>query len=831
MAFGAAGQMPPATQEAAPSPAGQTGERKLGMFAVCSFVIANMIGTGVFTSLGFQLVALSNQWVILSLWLLGGLLAFFGALIYAELGSIMPRSGGEYNFLSRIFHPSIGFVAGWISITIGFSAPVAATCMALGTYTATVFPNLPPEYTAIATLLCTTLVHSFSVNLGGKWQTVITAIKALLIMLFIIAGFTLAPAPQTLAATMDWSALSSPPYAISLVWVMFAYSGWNAATYIIGDIATPQKILVPALLISTAGVTLLYILLNAVFLYATPEHLLAGQIEIGNIAAVSLFGAQGGRIMSGVIAVLLISSVSSMVYVGPRVTQTMGEDISLLRPLARTTSKLVPLNALWMQCMLSLLLIVTASFDQIINFSGFVLNLCTLVVAIGLLVSRFRHPHLERPFRAWGYPLTPLAFIAVMAWILVYLMIEKPVESLYGAGMIALGFVVYFASPTMKKTARVLPVALLMLCAHAHATQAEPVPHASLHANELNQTARFVAGMQNPADTLFAKARATSAWQSYASESDAVWATYYKKKQPLLNWARDEVHPVSRGVTSLFYPFSGPDFLYANMLFPDAQVIYAIGLEKLGTVPRFDDETAIDAYVEGYKTSINEVLTSSYYRTQRMKTYLHNESVDGVIPVFMLFMARSGMHLSAINRVTLDADGAVVPVPAEQTAKPKNLGVEFIYYAENDPTERRLVYFSINLQDDVLARNAPVTAFLHTLRTKAAFTKSASYLMHHALFTTVREAILGNCDIVVSDDSGIPFSMYTPDVWNVQLYGSYKGCIPDFKHIFETDLAAAYNDPARSIKPLPFRIGYSYPSNMRIAVRANSYHTPLNSAL
>lgn len=425
--------------------------KKLGVIAVASFVIANMIGTGVFTSLGFQLFDIHNLWVVLSLWLLGGILAFCGALVYAELGSIMPRSGGEYNFLSRIFNPAIGFAAGWVSITIGFAAPVAATCMALGKYMQGAYDGVSPEAVAISALLFITLIHSFSISLGGKWQTVITIIKVLLILVFIGAGFLFTDNPQTFDSAFDWSTLVSSPYAISLVWVMFAYSGWNAATYIIGDIREPRKILAPALLISTLTVTIMYVLLNAVFLYSTPVEQLVGQVEVGNIAAISIFGESGGRIMSGVISILLVSSISAMVYVGPRVTQAMGEDVYLLRPLAKRTKKLVPINALWLQSAISLVLILTASFEQIINFSGFVLNLCTLMVAIGLFVNRIKYPNIERPFKTWGYPVTPLIFMVIILWILIYMVIEKPIESLYGILTIFVGFVFYFINSKVKK--------------------------------------------------------------------------------------------------------------------------------------------------------------------------------------------------------------------------------------------------------------------------------------------------------------------------------------------------------------------------------------------
>ncbi|MEG2319308.1 MAG: amino acid permease, partial [Mucinivorans sp.] len=162
---------------------------------------------------------------------------------------------------------------------------------------------------------------------------------------------------------------------------------------------------------------------------------------IGNIAAIHIFGINGGRIMSGIISVLLISSISSMVYVGARVMQPMGQDTALLRPLARTNRSGVPTLALWVQCTIALGFILTASFSQIIIYSGFVLNLCTMLAALGLFINRIKHPHLERPFRAWGYPVLPAIFLLAMLWILVFLIVKQPVESLYGAGTALMGIV------------------------------------------------------------------------------------------------------------------------------------------------------------------------------------------------------------------------------------------------------------------------------------------------------------------------------------------------------------------------------------------------------
>lgn len=337
--------------------------------------------------------------------------------------------------------------------------------------------------------------------------------------------------------------------------------------------------------------------------------------------------------------------------------------------------------------------------------------------------------------------------------------------------------------------------------------------------NTLNQTARIIAGMNDPMDTIFSVIRNSPSWKTYAAESDEAWKSYYKKNSALVNWTKNEVHPVTVGVKSLFYPFSGPDFLYANMLFPDIEIVYMLGLEKLGSVPDFKKITSVDGYINAYKTAINEILQDSYYRTIKMMSNLNNQNVDGVIPVIMLYMARANKQISEINYITLDASGAIIPTTKAEVNKQRNRGVEVRYFAGTDGVERRLVFFSGDVQEKVLAENTANKNFLQSIKTEAAFSKAASYLMHHPIFATVRNTILANCNTVISDDTGIAFRFYDPKVWNAQLYGSYNGCIDDFKYIFEKDLDAAYKDPSRKIIPLDFRIGYSRPSNARIMTR------------
>ena len=273
---------------------------KLGLFSITSFVVANMIGTGVFTSLGFQLMGIKSAFAIIALWIMGGVIALCGSLVYGELGAAMPRSGGEYNFMSRIYHPVAGFLAGWTSITVGFAAPVALASMALGLYTNKVFPSLHAMPVAIITLIIITAVHSWDVKKGSGFQNIFTIFKVLLIIAFIICGITITPQFQNISLipnTSDWTELASPAFAVSLIYVTYAYSGWNASSYIAGEMKSPARMLPKSLLIGTVLVTVLYILLNYTFLLTAPILEMEGQVDVGYISANYIFGKTGGNIM------------------------------------------------------------------------------------------------------------------------------------------------------------------------------------------------------------------------------------------------------------------------------------------------------------------------------------------------------------------------------------------------------------------------------------------------------------------------------------------------------------------------------------------------------
>ncbi|MEZ0297876.1 MAG: APC family permease [Candidatus Methylacidiphilales bacterium] len=435
-------------------------------------VVANMIGTGVFTSLGYQLFFTSSPFVVMMLWLVGGGIALCGALAYAELAAALPRSGGEFHFLSRIYHPAVGFVAGWTSVTVGFAAPIALSAIALSGYSMSAMGYIPvrvaegqaptteqvlviqqheaiKDRIAIGVVVAITLAQLWSLRVASAFQAFFTVIKLLIILALIVAGMTITPIPQKISfmpGTGDWSQVMSASFASNLYWVMYAYSGWNAATYIIDEVKDPARNLPRALLWGTLCVMLLYILLNSIFLYVAPMSSLRGVQNVATPAALAIFGDGGARIVSGIICFGLIATISAMTWVGPRVSKAMGEKVPVLSFFAITNKNNIPYVAILIQCGITLCLLHLGTMNQIMQYIQFTLTLSSTLTVIGLFVLRLREPELERPYKAWGYPVTPIFFIACSIWMLYVSVEQSPKESLWGFVTMIAGLIVFYSS-------------------------------------------------------------------------------------------------------------------------------------------------------------------------------------------------------------------------------------------------------------------------------------------------------------------------------------------------------------------------------------------------
>src|SRR5213079_216516 len=355
--------------------------RRISLLTATCIVIANMIGTGIFTSLGFQVGDLPSGFAIIAVWTVGGICAMCGALSYAELAAALPRSGGEYHFLREIYHPSLGFVAGWISATVGFSAPVAIAAMPFGTYLAEIFPAINPLVAAMATVWIITLVLLCDLRLGSAFQIGSTVLKVVLIAILIGAGFYI-----------------NKTQPISFF---------------------PMK------------------------------------VDGALIASTHIFGPTGGKVMAAFICLGLISTVSAMMWIGPRVTAVMGEDLGMLKRLSRRTASGIPANAILTQFVIVNFMLLTATFQSVVNYVQFSLTLCSALTLLGVFVLRWRRPELERPYRTWGYPLTPLVFLAISGWMLWHLLAEQSTRapSLLGLITAAFGLIIYFISPKTATSA------------------------------------------------------------------------------------------------------------------------------------------------------------------------------------------------------------------------------------------------------------------------------------------------------------------------------------------------------------------------------------------
>lgn len=423
----------------------------VSLSAAVAIVVGTMIGTGVYGSLGFQVAAVPSAFPILLLWMLGGLLALCGAVNYAELTAALPRSGGEYHLLGRVYHPALGFMSGWISMTVGFPAPMAVSAVFFANYAASATgwmwrdPGSTVALLSVAVVVAMTAVHFISVRVSGRAQTVLTILKVVLVAGLAGSGFLVEHPEQIsfLPRAGDGALMLKPDYAISLIFVLYAYSGWNSACYIAGELKDPGRTAPRALILGTLVVTVLYMGLNAAFLHSTPLAELSGEPDIGFVAARRILGEDGARLVGGLIAAGLMSSISGLLWAGSRVAQTMGQDHLLMSPLALTTRGGVPWVATLLQSGLALVFLMSTSVSRILACTEFSLQLVLVLTVWGVVHLRRREPALPRPYRAWGYPWTTGLFLGLMAFILTYLLENRHQESLWGLGNAMLALIVY----------------------------------------------------------------------------------------------------------------------------------------------------------------------------------------------------------------------------------------------------------------------------------------------------------------------------------------------------------------------------------------------------
>jgi APA family basic amino acid/polyamine antiporter len=423
-----------------------------------------MIGAGIFTASGLLMQQLGSPKLMLTLWLAGGILALCGALCYGELGAAMPKAGGEYVYLGELFHPLLGFLTGWVSFFVGFSAPLAASSLGFAEDGGSAFPasiewgnpELLKKVLAIGVILVLAAVHMRGIEFGSRVQNYLTVGKVLLIVGLVIVGFWLGRGDLgNLTADSDLQSYTGgwKTAGLSLMWIMFAYSGWNASAYIGSEIRDPRRSLPLSLTLGTGIVILLYLCLNALYVYAVPAEEMKGVIAIGGLTASRLFGGPAETAISALIAFALLSSISALIILGPRVYYAMAKDgyffktFSEIHPVFR-----VPSKSIILQCLIAVIMVMSGTFDQILTYMGFCLGIFPIFAVVGVFKLRKSN---AGSYRMPGYPIPPLVFAAVSVLILVLAYLERPVESSIAVVTVALGIPFYFYFATSRRRSRI----------------------------------------------------------------------------------------------------------------------------------------------------------------------------------------------------------------------------------------------------------------------------------------------------------------------------------------------------------------------------------------
>ena len=430
-------------------------QRKIGLITATSIVVANMIGAGIFTTSGIMAGYLPGPVWVLACWILGGLLAMSGALCYAELATRMPEEGGEYIYLKTLYHPLLGFLTGWISFFVGFSAPIAASALGSVTY---IFqglhqniPGFNPAHLQLyikvsgaIIIIIFTVIHYLGVRYGSVVQNILTAFKILIISGLILLGFL---------TTHTWSNLLSiynqgfkgMDFGSSMMLVMFAYSGWNASAYIAGEIKNPQRNLPLSLILGTSLVILIYLILNLFIFMVVPYTDLAGKITVFETALQLVLGEWIGRMLSIIIGLALLSSLSAFIILGSRVYFAMSRDHLFFSFASKIHPRYeVPSRSIVIQGSMAVVLLLIGTFDQLLIYLGFALSIFPWLAVFGIFIARKRGLNARGMVATWGYPVTPLFYLCGSLALMILACINRPVESLAALLTVLGGIPVYY---------------------------------------------------------------------------------------------------------------------------------------------------------------------------------------------------------------------------------------------------------------------------------------------------------------------------------------------------------------------------------------------------
>jgi APA family basic amino acid/polyamine antiporter len=456
-------------------------ERRLGPLDAAAIVIANVIGVGIFITPGYIAQSVPHPFWILGVWIAGGLLALAGAMAYAELAALRPRSGGEYVYLREAYGPLAAFLTGWTSFVAGFAGAIAAGALGVAQYLGRFIPaagdptplvslglfgrhvlRLPLGWAfplgplslvisrqtlvALTAIGALAFVHIRGLGPGRIVQNTLAALKVTALTVFVAVGLGLGHGNTGNFAT---SAAGAPSFALAMLLVMFSYSGWNAASYVAEEIRNPGRNVPLALGLGTGVVILLYLGLNLLYLYAMPvaditKLAASGQTTVANVAAERLLGPTVSTLLGGLAVVILLSSLSAMTLAGPRVYYAMARDGAFLPSAATVHPRFhTPWISMTAQAIWSGILVLIYSSVALAEYTGFAVLLFSGFAVSALFVLRWRHPNESRPFRAWGYPVAPAVFVVASLAITIFAIVGRPQQSLFGLLIILAGIPLY----------------------------------------------------------------------------------------------------------------------------------------------------------------------------------------------------------------------------------------------------------------------------------------------------------------------------------------------------------------------------------------------------
>ncbi|RMH37198.1 MAG: amino acid permease [Nitrospirae bacterium] len=430
--------------------------RRVTAFTATCLLISSVIGSGIFTTTGFLARDIGHPMVILWLWVVGALFALVGAMCYSELGAALPFVGGEYVYLRHAYHPLVAFLSGWSSFAVGFGAAIAAGAVSFSSYFFQLIPvpfrsDVLEKGLAIGLVWALTGVHMAGVGLGSLFQQGITILKVALMGGFVVGAFTIG---QGSFAHLDSEATAMPGVEamfVSLIFVTYAYSGWNAAGYIAGEMLHPGRTIPVTMIGGTIFVGTLYVLINLVYFYALPVSDLARVpvLPVAQKAAVALFGPTAAEFITALLCISIAGAVSAMVWAGPRVYYAMAQDRVFPAFLAKLTQKGgVPARAILLQSLWVTLLIFSGTFEQLVIYSGVIVVSFSALAVGAVLILRRKRPELSRPYRVPLYPFLPISYLMLSTLIVLYTIQDRPVEAGWAMATVLAGVPLYLCRQT-----------------------------------------------------------------------------------------------------------------------------------------------------------------------------------------------------------------------------------------------------------------------------------------------------------------------------------------------------------------------------------------------